>query len=102
MNEEWYNDQVRISSDNDWVGDPYEFSLAVPAILNVCQRPNYDVWLNQVVAEYQLRLDRKDRMFARFLLDLPSVPSDVFTLLRDLCTEPDRYVRLSLTDLIDK
>ena len=38
-------------------------------------------------------------MFARFLLDLPSVPSDVFTLLRDLCTEPDRYVRLSLTDL---
>ncbi|KAH9995475.1 Symplekin tight junction protein C terminal-domain-containing protein [Russula vinacea] len=62
MNEEWYNDQ----------------------------RPNYDVWLNQVVAEYQLRLDRKDRMFARFLLDLPSVPSDVFTLLRDLCTEPDR------------
>jgi len=83
MNEEWYNDQVRISSDNDW-------------------RPNYDVWLNQVVAEYQLRLDRKDRMFARFLLDLPSVPSDVFTLLRDLCTEPDRYVRLSLTDLIDK
>jgi hypothetical protein len=39
-------------------------------------------------------------MFARFLLDLPSVPSDVFTLLRDLCTEPDRYVRLSLTDLL--
>ena len=38
-------------------------------------------------------------MFARFLLDLPSVPSDVFTLLRDLCTEPDRYVRLSLADL---
>ncbi|KAN0103913.1 Symplekin tight junction protein C terminal domain containing protein [Russula decolorans] len=71
MNEEWYNDRVRLSSDNDW-------------------RPNYEVWLNQVVAEYQLRLDRKDRMFARFLLDLPSVPSDVFTLLRDLCTEPDR------------
>ncbi|SRR6266446_8838089 len=65
----------------------------------VRQRPNYDVWLNQVVAEYQSRLDRKDRMFARFLLDLPSVPSDVFTLLRDLCTEPDRYARLSLTDL---
>lgn len=57
----------------------------------LCQRPNYDVWLNQIVAEYQLRLDRKDRMFARFLLDLPSVPSDVFTLLRDLCAEPDRY-----------
>ncbi|KAH9983897.1 Symplekin tight junction protein C terminal-domain-containing protein [Russula compacta] len=71
MNEEWYNDQVRLSSDDDW-------------------RPNYELWLNQIVAEYQLRLDRKDRMFARFLLDLPSVPSDVFTLLRDLCAEPDR------------
>jgi symplekin len=55
------------------------------------QRPNYEVWLNQIVAEYQLRLDRKDRMFARFLLDLPSVPLDVFTLLRDLCAEPERY-----------
>ncbi|KAI0292278.1 Symplekin tight junction protein C terminal-domain-containing protein [Russula brevipes] len=71
MNEEWYNDQVRLTSDGDW-------------------RPNYEVWLNQIVAEYQSRLDRKDRMFARFLLDLPSVPSDVFTLLRDLCAEPDR------------
>jgi hypothetical protein len=38
-------------------------------------------------------------MFARFLLDLPSVPSDVFTLLRDLCAEPDRYARLSLADI---
>ncbi|KAI0272578.1 Symplekin tight junction protein C terminal-domain-containing protein [Gloeopeniophorella convolvens] len=71
MNEEWYNDQVRLSTDNDW-------------------RPNYDVWLNQIVAEYQTHLDGKDRMFARFLLDLPSVPSDVFTLLRDLCIEPER------------
>jgi hypothetical protein len=35
-------------------------------------------------------------MFARFLLDLPSVPSDVFTLLRDLCTEPDRYVVIAI------
>jgi symplekin len=59
------------------------------------QRPNYEVWLNQIVAEYQSRLDRKDRMFARFLLDLPSVPSDVFTLLRDLSTEPDRCVRVA-------
>ncbi|KAI0255985.1 Symplekin tight junction protein C terminal-domain-containing protein [Lactifluus subvellereus] len=71
MNEEWYNDQMRLLADNGW-------------------RPNYEVWLNQIVAEYQSRLDRKDRMFARFLLDLPSVPSDVFTLLRDLSTEPDR------------
>lgn len=64
--------------------------LFIRSINAVLQRPNYPVWLNQIVAEYQLRLDRKDRMFARFLLDLPSVPPDVFTLLRDLCAEPDR------------
>jgi symplekin len=68
-------------------------------ILTLLQRPNYEVWLNQIVAEYQIRLDRKDRMFARFLLDLPSVPSDVFTLLRDLCTEPDRCALLPLLDI---
>jgi symplekin len=75
------------------------FSKFSSTPLTLFQRPNYDVWLNQIVAEYQLRLDRKDRMFARFLLDLPSVPSDVFMLLRDLCAEPDRYARLSLTDI---
>jgi symplekin len=63
--------------------------------IKLYQRPNYEVWLNQIVAEYQSRLDRKDRMFARFLLDLPSVPSDVFTLLRDLSTEPDRCVKVT-------
>jgi hypothetical protein len=80
-------------------------SLVYIRALTLLQRSNYDVWLNQIVAEYQLRLDRKDRMFARFLLDLPSVPSDVFTLLRDLCAEPDRCVPLSLLNihlLIDK
>lgn len=96
MNEEWYNDQVRLSSDDDWVGALYWFGSGGTDTL---QRPNYELWLNQIVAEYQLRLDRKDRMFARFLLDLPSVPSDVFTLLRDLCAEPDRWAWLSLTGI---
>ena len=102
MNEEWYNDQVRLSLDSNWVGTPHWFTSGA---LTLLQRSNYDVWLNQIVVEYQLRLDRKDRMFARFLLDLPSVPSDVFTLLRDLCAEPDRCVPLSLLNihlLIDK
>ncbi|TFY73084.1 hypothetical protein EWM64_g10928, partial [Hericium alpestre] len=71
MNEEWFNDQIRMSKDPDW-------------------RPNYDIWLNQIVAAYQTHMDSKDRTFARFLLDLPSVPADVFTLLRDLCVETDR------------
>ncbi|KDQ61760.1 hypothetical protein JAAARDRAFT_204204 [Jaapia argillacea MUCL 33604] len=69
MNEEWYNDQIRESAD--W-------------------RPNYDIWLNQIVAAYQTHMDAKDKAFARFLLDIPSVPGDVLGLLRDLCLEPDR------------
>ncbi|KAI0057230.1 hypothetical protein BV25DRAFT_1831381 [Artomyces pyxidatus] len=74
MNEEWYNDQIRSSRDRDW-------------------RPNYDIWLGQIVAAYQTHLehiDGKDRTFARFLLDLPSVPPDVFALMRELCVDPDR------------
>ncbi|KAI0343250.1 hypothetical protein BDW22DRAFT_1356862 [Trametopsis cervina] len=71
MNEEWYNDQIRNEQDTEW-------------------RPNYDTWLNQIVVAYQTHLDNKDRMFSRFLLDLPSVPSDVLSLLREMCVEPDR------------
>ncbi|KIL69469.1 hypothetical protein M378DRAFT_99051 [Amanita muscaria Koide BX008] len=68
MNEEWYNDQIRAIDDRNW-------------------RPNYDVWLSQVVASYQALLDGKDRTFARFLLDLPSLPPDVLDLLRELCID---------------
>ncbi|EAU90241.2 cleavage/polyadenylation specificity factor [Coprinopsis cinerea okayama7 len=74
MNEEWYNDQIRTAKDPSW-------------------RPNYDTWLNQIVASYQTILDGKDKTFARFLLDLPSVPADVLDLLRELCvdsTSPER------------
>ncbi|KAF8631924.1 hypothetical protein AX15_002177 [Amanita polypyramis BW_CC] len=74
MNEEWYNDQIRSIWDRNW-------------------RANYDIWLNQIVASYQTLLDSKDRTFARFLLDLPSIPTDVLDLLRELCvdsTSPER------------
>ncbi|KAJ2915453.1 hypothetical protein MD484_g4945, partial [Candolleomyces efflorescens] len=68
MNEEWYNDRIRLDKDPNW-------------------RPNYDTWLNQIVAGYQTILDGKDRTFSRFLLDLPAVPADVLDLLRDLCVD---------------
>ncbi|KAJ7224372.1 Symplekin tight junction protein C terminal-domain-containing protein [Mycena pura] len=68
MNEEWYNDRIQLEADPDW-------------------RPNYDTWLNQIVVSYQTLLDGKDRTFSRFLLDLPSVPEDVFGLLRELCVD---------------
>ncbi|EMD39061.1 hypothetical protein CERSUDRAFT_133852 [Gelatoporia subvermispora B] len=71
MNEEWYNDRLRLTSDRNW-------------------QPNYETWLNQIVAAYQTHSDGKDRTFSRFLLDLPSVPPDVLNLLRESCTEPDR------------
>ncbi|KAJ7623311.1 Symplekin tight junction protein C terminal-domain-containing protein [Roridomyces roridus] len=74
MNEEWYNDRIQLEVNPDW-------------------RPNYDTWLNQIVASYQTLLDGKDRTFSRFLLDLPAVPEDVLGLLRELCvdaTSPDR------------
>ncbi|KAL4250329.1 hypothetical protein ABKN59_005891 [Abortiporus biennis] len=71
MNEEWYNDRIRRQQDPDW-------------------RPNYDTWLNQIVAMHQTHFDGKDKSFGRFLLDLPSVPQDVLSLLREMCVEPDR------------
>lgn len=56
------------------------------------QLPNYETWLNQIVAAYQVHADGKDRTFSRFLLDLPQVPQDILTLLRESCVEPDRFV----------
>ncbi|KAF9221332.1 hypothetical protein BS17DRAFT_785211 [Gyrodon lividus] len=79
MNEEWYNDRIRIGNDPNW-------------------RSNYDSWLNQIVSSYQTILesktdgkpDNKDKAFAKFLLDLPSVPPDVLDLLRDLSVDPEK------------
>ncbi|KAK2463684.1 hypothetical protein APHAL10511_004435 [Amanita phalloides] len=77
MNEEWYNDQIRTIWDRNW-------------------RPNYDIWLNQIVASYLALLDGKDRTFARFLLDLPSIPADVFDLLRELCVDSNSPERIPI------
>jgi symplekin len=61
---------------------------------SVHQRPNYETWLNQIVASYQILLDGKDKTFSRFLLDLPSVPADVLGLLRELCIDAEKYTPL--------
>jgi len=95
MNEEWYNDQIRLTADRNWVHPISCFSASVLIIL-LLQRPNYDVWLNQIVASYQTLLDGKDRTFSRFLLDLPTVPGDVLGLLRDLCVDFTRYLGSSM------
>ncbi|KAJ7077855.1 Symplekin tight junction protein C terminal-domain-containing protein [Mycena belliarum] len=77
MNEEWYNDRIQLEIDQDW-------------------RPNYDIWLNQIVASYQTLLDGKDRTFSRFLLDLPAVPEDVLGLLRELCVDTNSPERMQV------
>ncbi|KAL0953604.1 hypothetical protein HGRIS_004812 [Hohenbuehelia grisea] len=77
MNEEWYNDRIRLAKDHNW-------------------RSNYDTWLQQIVVSYQTLLDGKDRTFSRFLLDLPSIPPDVFGLLRDLCLDVDSPERMQV------
>lgn len=40
--------------------------------------------------------DGKDKAFAKFLLDLPSIPADVLDLLRDLSVDHEKYVLLIL------
>lgn len=54
------------------------------------QRSNYETWLNQVVSRYETLLEGKDRSFSKFILDLPDIPSDIFTLLRELCIDMER------------
>ncbi|KZV71528.1 hypothetical protein PENSPDRAFT_751633 [Peniophora sp. CONT] len=73
MNEEWYSDQLAAEKDSG------------PEL-----RHNYDTWLSHIVSAYLQKLSGKDRTFGRFLLDLPSVPTDVFQLLRDLCITPQK------------
>lgn len=58
------------------------------------QRENYGPWLHQLVLNYQTQMDAKDRSFAQFLLNLPSVPPDVLDLLREWCVDEDKCVPL--------
>lgn len=99
MNEEWYNDRIRIGNGSNWVWFCRRRNLH-PTLTLLDQRPNYDSWLNQIVSSYQTILenkaegkpDSKDKAFAKFLLDLPSIPADVLDLLRDLSVDPEKYV----------
>lgn len=94
MSEEWYNDRIRMQKGRNWVCISYIQPEITTPIQRLSQRPNYDTWLNQIVAAYQTQLDAKDKMFSRFLLDIPSVPLDVFALVRDLCVDPERYAAI--------
>ncbi|KIY64034.1 hypothetical protein CYLTODRAFT_402460 [Cylindrobasidium torrendii FP15055 ss-10] len=71
MNEEWYNDRIR----QDVEGQKW--------------RPNYETWLNQIISRWEALLENKDKSFQKFLLDLPDIPNEVLTLLRELCMEAE-------------
>jgi hypothetical protein len=89
---------ITIKFDSRKIGTGYIHLIFLFPVLIVLssQRPNYDTWLNQIVASYQTLLDGKDRTFSRFLLDLPAVPGDVLGLLRDLCVDFTRYLVSSI------
>lgn len=92
MNEEWYNDRIRMTIDAEWASSYYDcifFTISDPK-----QRSNYEIWLNQLISAYQTFIHGKDTTFSRFLSDLPSVPAEVLGLLRDLCVDPDRQLFL--------
>ncbi|KAG9047536.1 hypothetical protein FS837_002060 [Tulasnella sp. UAMH 9824] len=70
MNEEWYNDSIRREMDGRW-------------------QPQYDIWVQKLLAAQTPKLDAKDKTFTRFLIDLPSLPPNILSLLSDLCIDPD-------------
>lgn len=90
MNEEWYNDRIRFKLYPEWVFIPALFTPEYSKTPS--QRKNYDVWLNQLISAYQTFIHGKDTTFSRFLSDLPAVPQDVLSLLRDLCVDAERCV----------
>ena len=46
-------------------------------------------------------MDTKDKMFSRFLLDLPALPSGVLDVLRELCIDPDKSAHTFLCPIDD-
>lgn len=89
MNEEWYNDRIRGERDQDWVS----IILLVERYTahRFAKAPNYDAWLGQIVASYQTLLENKDKTFPKFLLNLPHVPADAMSMLRELSADRERY-----------
>ncbi|GJJ11108.1 hypothetical protein Clacol_005339 [Clathrus columnatus] len=71
MNEEWFNDRLRLQYNPRW-------------------QPQYESWLQKIVAAHQERLNAKDKAFTQFLLDLPALPDSILALLREFCTDPDK------------
>ncbi|QRW17189.1 symplekin [Rhizoctonia solani] len=71
MNEEWYNDRIQAKHDPS-------------------RERQYDIWLGRLASSLKARLEPKDKTFAKFLMELPSVPSNVLSLCRELAETPQQ------------
>ncbi|KAG8760401.1 hypothetical protein FRC11_000462 [Ceratobasidium sp. 423] len=71
MNEEWYNDRIQAKQDPS-------------------RERQYDIWLGRLAGSLKARLEPKDKTFAKFLMELPSVPSNVLSLCRELAETPQQ------------
>ncbi|KAG8748374.1 hypothetical protein FRC10_005921 [Ceratobasidium sp. 414] len=71
LNEEWYNDRIQAQA-------------------NPNRERKYDLWLVRLAVALKARIEAKDKTFARFLMELPSVPADVLSLCRELAEAPQQ------------
>ena len=90
MNEEWYNDNIRATDDYNWVGHlPVFFnSLESFSYARPFKVTCYDVWLEKLLLALQANSGTRDKTFTQFLIDLPSIPQQVLTLLQRFSAEP--------------
>ncbi|CAE6382445.1 unnamed protein product [Rhizoctonia solani] len=71
MNEEWYNDRIQAKHDPS-------------------RERQYEIWLGRLATSLKARLEPKDKTFAKFLMELPSIPSNVLSLCRELAETPQQ------------
>ncbi|KAK9473043.1 uncharacterized protein V1510DRAFT_377327 [Dipodascopsis tothii] len=74
LNEEWYNYRLHVRTHPD---DRLEDS-------------QYAVWASRMLDSVIPFLDAKDRIFIRFLSDLPELTAAMIQKLKTLCLDPDR------------
>ncbi|CAE7219618.1 unnamed protein product [Rhizoctonia solani] len=71
MSEEWYNDRIQAKRDPS-------------------RERQYDIWLGRLAGSLKARMEPKDKTFAKFLMELPSVPPHVLGLCRELAETPQQ------------
>ncbi|KAK9325095.1 hypothetical protein V1517DRAFT_315366 [Lipomyces orientalis] len=88
LNEEWYNDKMKLrekaAATSNGNGD-----VVADGTLSIENSP-YVQWASKILDSVIPFLDAKDRVFLRFLSDLPELTPGMISKLRPLCRDPDR------------